>query len=317
MASASPDNVFVDDIIVPAVDGFALAGTLFLPRGRKHHTVLISSATGAPRRLYHDFSAYLASRGCVALTFDYRGTGGSRRSVISDAKRCKSLSGFQATMADWALRDASAAVAWLRGHYKDLPLAYVGHGFGGHALGLLPNNGDVSRALLIASQAGYWRHARGPERYRLYALMNYYGKPVTRVFGYLPGGLGFGADVPKGVFDQWSDWASRPRFMFDDASLAALGNFQNYIGALRAMCFSDDNLATRSAVQLLCREFTATRAQVIEIAPGDVGVSKIGHLGFFANGLRETLWRGAAEWLETKAPPVMMAQPAYPAAARA
>lgn len=317
MASASPDNVFVDDIIVPAVDGFALAGTLFLPHGRKRHAVLISSATGTPRSLYSDFASYLASRGCVVLTYDYRGTGGSRRSVISGAKPRPSLSGFQATMADWAARDATAAVAWMRGHYKDLPLSYVGHSFGGQALGLIPNNGDVSRALLIASDAGYWKHAKAPERFRLYALMNYVGKPATRLFGYLPGGIGFGADVPKGVFDQWSQWASKPRFMFDDTSLAALGNFHNYTGALRALCFSDDPAATRPAVDLLCREFTATRAQVIEITPADVGVRKIGHLGFFKTELRETLWRGAAEWLETQAPAAAIRQPVYPAAARA
>lgn len=316
MATASPDNVFVDHIIVPAVDGFALAGTLFLPRGRKRYAVLISSATGVARGLYADFAAYLASRGCVVLTYDYRGTGGSRRSVISDEKN-RSLSGFKATMADWASRDATAAVAWMRGHYKDLPLSYVGHGFGGQALGLIPNNGDVSRALLIASQAGYWKHARAPERYRLYALLNYVGKPATRMFGYLPGGIGFGADVPKGVFDQWSLWASNPRFMFDDASLAALGNFQNYTGELRAMCFSDDTTATRTAVELLCREFTSTRAQVIEIVPGDVGVRKIGHLGFFKTELRETLWRGAAEWLEAQTETVRVPPVVYSAAARA
>ena len=317
MASASPDNVFVDHIIVPAVDGFALAATLFLPRGRKLRAILISSATAAPRDLYTEFACYLASRGCVVLTYDYRGTGGSRRSVISGEKSRPSLSGFQASMADWAARDATAAVAWMRGHYKDLALSYVGHGFGGQALGLIPNNGDVSRALLIASQAGYWKHAKGRERYRLYVLMNYVGKPATRVFGYLPGGLGFGADVPKGVFDQWSSWARKPRFMFDDPNLAGLGNFQNYTGPLRAMCFSDDDAATRTATQLLCREFTATRAQVIEIAPGDVGVKKIGPHGFFKSDLRETLWRGAAEWLETQAPPVAIPEPLYSAAARA
>lgn len=317
MASTSPDNVFADHIILPAVDGFALAATLFLPRGRKRHGVLISSETAVPREMYSDFACYLASRGCVVLTYDYRGTGGSRRSVISGKKSDQSLSGFQASMADWAARDATAAVAWMRGYYKELPLSYVGHGFGGQALGLIPNNGDVSCALLVASHAGYWKYARGRERYRLYALLNYVGKPATRVFGYLPGRLGFGTDVPKGVFDQWANWARQPRFMFDDPNFAALGNFPNYTGALRAMCFSDDETATRTAAELLCREFTATRAQVIEIAPHDVGAQDIGHSGFFRNDFRETLWRGAAEWLEAEPKSARVPQPTYSAAARA
>ena len=52
----------------------------------------------------------------------------------------KSLVGFKASMSDWAALDVTAAVAWMRERYKDLPLSYVGHSFGGQALGLLPNN---------------------------------------------------------------------------------------------------------------------------------------------------------------------------------
>ena len=50
MAEAIPDDVFADDITVPAVDGYKLAATLFLARGaRRRHAVLINSATAVPR----------------------------------------------------------------------------------------------------------------------------------------------------------------------------------------------------------------------------------------------------------------------------
>ncbi len=42
------DDVFSDDITVPATDGYPLAATLFLPRGVKRHAVLINSATAVP-----------------------------------------------------------------------------------------------------------------------------------------------------------------------------------------------------------------------------------------------------------------------------
>ena len=45
-------------------------------------------------------------------------------------------------MADWAAKDVTAAVIWMRERYHNLPLAYVGHSFGGQALGLLPNNAE-------------------------------------------------------------------------------------------------------------------------------------------------------------------------------
>ena len=40
-----------------------------------------------------------------------------------------------------------------------------------------PNNAEISRALLIASQAGYWKLMASPERYRIYAMMNFSASP--------------------------------------------------------------------------------------------------------------------------------------------
>ena len=313
MAEAAPDNVFIDDIILPAVDGFALAGTLFLARGRKTHAVLINAEIGVPRETYRAFAAYLASRGCAVLTYDYRGIGGSHPTGAGSREKSPTLKGFGATMADWAARDVTAAVAWMRGRYKDLPLSYIGHGFGGQALGLIPNSTDVSRALLIAAAAGHWKQIEAPARYRAYFLANVLGTPVARLCGYMPGWLFGGADMPKGVFLQWARWTANPRYFFDDKTLPARGNFANYTGPMRTLCFTDDAFATPISVELLAKEFTATRPQVIAIDPADVGAAKIGHHGFFGSHLRESLWRGTAEWLDADAIP----QRNYPAAARA
>jgi predicted alpha/beta hydrolase len=57
----------------------------------------------------------------------------------------------------------------MRERYHARPLGYVGHSFGGQALELIANNTEVSRALLIAAQAGYWKLMASPERYRVYA----------------------------------------------------------------------------------------------------------------------------------------------------
>ena len=139
MAGPGEDDVFSDDITVPATDGYPLAATLFLPRGAKRHAVLINSATAVPRKLYRGFAGYLAKRGCAVLTYDYRGTGDSRQQVLTGYNQPKSLVGFKASMSDWAAQDIAATVAWMRERYKALPFAYVGHSFGGQALGLLPN----------------------------------------------------------------------------------------------------------------------------------------------------------------------------------
>jgi predicted alpha/beta hydrolase len=298
VAEAALDDVFIDDITFPAMDGYLLGASLFLPRGAKRHAVLINSATAVPRKIYRGFAGYLARRGCAVLTYDYRGMGDSRQRALVGYNQPKSLVGFNASLSDWAALDVSAAVAWMRERYSSLPLNYVGHSFGGQALGLIPNNSEVSRALLIAAQAGYWKLLASPERYRVYALLNFVGTPLTRLLGYAPGWSGLGEDLPKDVFLQWVSWVMRERYFFDDPRLGGLKNFPRYQGAMRALCLSDDPWATQPAVELLCSEFTSTKPEIIAITPADADVTRIGHFGFFLANHRDTLWRGAAEWIE-------------------
>jgi predicted alpha/beta hydrolase len=298
VAGAAPDDVFIDDIALPAVDGYPLGATLFLPRGPKRHAVLINSATAVPRRIYRGFAGYLAGRGCAVLTYDYRGTGGSRQRALLGYDQPRSLVGFKASMADWAALDATAAVAWMRERYHHLPLNYIGHSFGGQALGLLPNNDEVARALLIAAQAGTWKLIASPERYRVYAMLKFLGIPLTRLLGYAPGWGGLAEDLPKDVFLQWAGWVMNDGYLFDDPTLKAVENFSYYRGALRALCFSDDAWATRPAVELLCAGFVAARPEILTITPAHAGASRIGHFGFFRPAHRYTLWRSAAEWIE-------------------
>lgn len=298
MAEAALDDVFIDDITLPATDGYLLGATLFLPRGAKRHAVLINSAAAVPRKVYRGFAGYLARRGCAVLTYDYRGTGDSRQRAVVGYNQPKSLVGFKASMSDWAALDVTAAVAWMRERYKSLPLNYVGHSFGGQALGLVANNSEVSRALLVAAQAGSWRLMASPERYRVYAMLNFVGIPLTRLLGYAPGWSGLGEDLPQGVFQQWVGWVMSPRYLFDDPGLKALANFPQYSGALRALCFSDDPWATRPAVELLCSGFVSTKPEILTVTPANAGTARIGHLGFFRAEHRDTLWRGAAEWMQ-------------------
>jgi predicted alpha/beta hydrolase len=297
VAERGLDDVFSDDITVPATDGYPLGGTLYLPRGTKRHAVLINSAAAVPRKLYRGFAGYLARRGCAVLTYDYRGTGDSRPQARSGHGEPKSLAGFKASMSDWAAKDIAAAVAWMRQRYGALPFAYVGHSFGGQALGLLPNNPEISRALLIAAQAGYWKLMAAPERYRVYAMLNFIGLPLTRALGYMPGKAGLGMDLPKDVFLQWVGWVMSPRYLFD-SQLDELQNFSKFKGALRALCMSDDPWATRPAVELLCSGFTSTKPEIVSVTPAEAGVSRIGHMGFFRSEHRNTLWRDAANWIE-------------------
>ena len=297
MAEAALDDVFVDDISFPAMDGYLLGASLFLPRGAKRHAVLINSAAAVHRKLYRGFAGYLAKRGCAVLTYDYRGIGDSRQKAVVGYNQPKSLVGFKASMSDWAELDVTGAVAWMRERYHTLPLSYVGHSFGGQALGLLGNNSEVSRALLIAAQAAYWKLMAFPERYRVYALLRFVGVPLTRLLDYAPGWGGIAEDLPRDVFLQWVSWVRRKRYLFDDPKLDGVRNFPQFHGAMRALVMSDDPWATRPSVELLCSGFTSITPEIVTVTPAEAGVAKIGHFGFFRPDHRDTLWRSAAEWI--------------------
>ena len=281
-------EILIQDTTIAARDGYALAASVFVPEGRASGAVLINSATAVPRKIYRGFAGYLASQGFAVVTYDYRGIGGSRPA---------SLRGFDVRMRDWAALDVSGAIDHMRAVWPKLPLGVVGHSFGGQALGLVPNNNEIARALFVAAQAGYWRLFHSPEKYRVYALMRLLGSPVARMLGYMPGRLGIGEDLPRDVFLEWTHWVMKPRYFFDDVTLAALANFPNYRGALCAICLTDDPWATPPAVDLLCAGYTGAAVERRDIRPADVGAAKIGHFGFFRPEHRDTLWRDAAAWL--------------------
>ena len=278
----------ISDTSFPARDGYPLAATTFLPAGAAKAAVVISSAAAVPRKIYRGFASYLAGRDFAVLTYDYRGIAGSRP---------RSLVGFPARMRDWAALDTSAALEVARQNWPGVPLLMVGHSFGGQAVGLVPNNTEISRALLIAAQAGYWRLFQAPERYRVYAMMNA-GRLITRAFGYTPGWTGIGEDLPQGVFLEWADWVMSKRYFLDDPTLAELANFPRYRGALCAIGIDDDPWATPPAIDLLLSAFTGTRPERRQIDPRATGAGPIGHFGFFRPAHRDTLWRDAADWLE-------------------
>lgn len=281
-------EVLVQDTTIAARDGYPLAATVFTPEGPPRGTVLINSATAVPRKIYRGFAGYLAERGFAALTYDYRGVAGSRP---------HSLKGFKTRMRDWAALDVAAAIDHMRLVWPAAGLSVVGHSFGGQAVGLVPNNSEISRALLVASQAGYWRLFHAPERYRVYVMMRLVGVPVARMFGYVPGRLGIGEDLPGDVFLEWARWVAKRRYFFDDPTLTEIANFPRYRGPLRAICLADDPWATAAAVDLLCSGFTGTTPQRVDIHPRDICVDRIGHFGFFRPEHRDTLWREAADWL--------------------
>ncbi len=279
---------------LPARDGYELAGTLFLPEAPIEAApfVLVGPAMGVPRRFYRRFATYLADQGLPALSFDYRGIGGSAPD---------DLRGFEATLYDWAEQDMAGVLDWIEETQAPDRIVLAGHSVAGQLFGLVPGRDRVERVLTVTSVKGHWR--LWPRRHRPKLLWLWYVviPALTRTVGYFPArltGLG-GEDLPRGVAETWSRWGRHPDYMVDPEGRALYDGFASYQGHVRAYTFTDDWYAPWEPSQALIELFEQATTEHLHVDPTDRGLDGIGHFGFFRPpiGRQGGLWDEAVIWL--------------------
>jgi len=186
-----------------ANDGYVLSACHFQAQ-KPIGMIIVASAAGVPQKFYRKFSEYAASQNFDVVTFDYRGIGKSAP---------PSLKGFAADFCDWAQKDLTALVEELS--KQSLPLFYVGHSFGGHALGLIGNHRYLRAAYLFGLGAGW--HGWMPifEQFRVQLLWHVVAPVLISYQKYLGwSALGMGEDLPLGVYQQWKRWCRFPNYFF-------------------------------------------------------------------------------------------------------
>ncbi|MDX1375335.1 MAG: alpha/beta fold hydrolase [Burkholderiales bacterium] len=269
-------------------DGVRLGATLFRPDKAAARAVAIQAATGVKQTYYADFAAYLAARGFMVLTYDYRGIGRSRPA---------SLKGYPATMRDWAERDVPAALEHLERAAPGARLMAVGHSFGGQIYGLLPQRERIAAALLVGAQSGYWRHWPGMQRAGMWVFTHLLIPGLTRLQGYAAASrIGMGEDLPAGVALEWVRWCRHPEYVV--GVLGAHADYARFRAPLLVISPTDDRYAPPAAVEALRSLYPAAEVEIRRVTPREVGAQRIGHFGFFREPFRDTLWREAADWLE-------------------
>jgi predicted alpha/beta hydrolase len=290
--SAPSLPIAIRDVAIPAEDGRALAATLFEPSGKASVSApLVGIAAGAsvPRRFYARFATYLAERGSIALTFDYRDVAGSRAGP---------LAGSATRMRDWCLLDVAGVLTWASRTYPGRSIYWVGHSMGGFATGLAHNNHLIARQLNVTTLSGYWGRMAVPERYRVLILMGGLAPLIIRFAGYMPGRIMGGEDMPPQAFLEWRRWCMHPEFLFSDPALPEQANFAKLRAPMRFIQIADDPWGTPGNVGHMASHFTGSTDRALwPMSPAQGGVAKIGHFGFFRPELRDTLWREAVDWL--------------------
>ena len=287
------------DITLPALDGQPLAGTLF-ECAEPRAVLLINSGTGIPRWFYARLATYACERNWVVLTYDYRGVGGSAP---------RSLRGYSASFRDWGQQDIAGAIRWLSERYPALKLYVLGHSAGGQQLGLADNVDRVQAALFITVSTGYWRGMPSLYGYFTLSLWKAYFPLTGYLYGYVPAKkLRLGENLPVGVVQEWGAWCLEPNYMaafFDEGGSKATPNgapfgptyFDRAKFPIRAYYFPDDPIATRENAHPMLALYHQASIETQWIHPSDIGVSKIGHLGFFRPRVGLPLWDDALHWL--------------------
>lgn len=261
-------------VLFKTKDGAELVGQLYLPPHPAFAIVVLNGATGVPQRFYRHFARWLANeRGLACLTYDYRDSGRS----VSGAMR-----GSAATMSDWAITDAEAARRAARKLMPDTPMWIIGHSLGAMMIPAQDNIADIARIIGVAS--GMVHISDHPLSYRWLAWLFWYGlgPAATALFGYTPGrALGFGEDLPPGVYWQWRRWCT------------TLGFFQRELGqnlpefrpdrlnaSVRFFSLKDDVMTTPDCVQRLADLYKTAKHTTLD--PADHNLGKVGHLGLFS-----------------------------------
>lgn len=255
-------------------EGAVLTGQLRRPTGPPRAAVVIHCATGAPAGFYRGFAEWLvAERDCAVLTYDYRDFGTSLHRPLPQAK---------ATMADWGLRDQAAALAALGDLVPGAPRWVVGHSLGGLMMGFHPAMEGVDRVITVAS--GMVHQSDHPFGFGLQArafwsLM----PPVVQALGYMPGKrFGFGADIPKGVYQDWRRWClTRGFYLGDVGTRLPMPDPQRVTARMRIVAVEDDVWCPAPAVWRMMAIYPQALKQQLTLRPADHGLRRIGHLGAF------------------------------------
>ncbi|KQV80444.1 alpha/beta hydrolase [Massilia sp. Root351] len=286
-------------VALHAADGYPLTALRYRSHGPERARLIVAGATGVPQGFYRRFAEYAAANGYTVLTLDYRGIGLSKPAT---------LRGFRMDYLDWGRLDLAAAVEAVAagdgvgggaGPGQAVPLYMVGHSYGGHAFGLLPNHDKVDGLYTFATGAGWHGWMPLAERLRVKVMWNIIGPLLTRWKGCLAWSkLGMGEDLPLDVYRQWKHWCRFPHYFFDDPQMrqvaAGFGTVRAPIMAVNAI---DDLWAPPNSRDAFMRGYRNAPWFGITIDPAASGLGKIGHMGYF-RPQAQALWGAALDWFD-------------------
>lgn len=267
---------------ITTADGVVISANVYEPAVDVVGAVLIVPAMGVPQRFYEGFARWLNGEGFRVMTFDYRGMGLSRRGPLRDV---------DADIFVWSERDVGAAADALASMSSGVPLTWIGHSLGGQIVPFVPGRERFAKIITVAAGSGFWKQ-NAPALKKKVWFFWYGAVPVaTPLFGYFPGArLGMVGDLPRGVVEQWRRWCLDPEYVVGVED-GARARYADVVTPLTSFSFSDDDMMSADNINSLHGFYSGAPRSMRRFAPGDLGVKKVGHFGFFRKEMEAPIWK--------------------------
>lgn len=275
-------DVARQDVTLNTDGGHKISVRVF-PAPEARSVVVVAGAMGVGQHCYEKFARFLCSQGFTAITFDYFGSGASLTTPMKDCP---------VRLTEWATEDCQAVIRFAREQCPGQRLHWIGHSVGGQLLGLTPGVNDLDNIVTIACGSGYWRENAAPTR-RVAWLLWYFLAPVSlRLLGYFPGKrLNIVGDLPPNVMRQWRRWCLNREYAVGAEGPSVRQQYAAVRVPITTVAFTDDEMMSRRNTESLHGFFSNAPVTLRFIDPADIGEKHIGHLGWFRDRYRDSLWR--------------------------
>ncbi len=162
---------------------------------------------------------------------------------------------------------------------------------------MAPSASRVTRALFVASQSGFKGHWDGIAYWRVAAIWHLMIPIASRVWGYLPGFLGVGEEVPAGVAREWARWGRHPDYLMRDGGPERRAVYAALRFPIRSLAIADDTYAPERAAAALLEFYAGAPRELRVVRPTDLGRATLGHFGPFRATEGAALWPEIADWI--------------------
>lgn len=278
----------VRPVTIECKDKMSLSATLFFPEEKTSSCdyIVICAALGVSQTFYHGFAVYLCSKGYGAVTFDFRGTGGSKGMHNDNPK-----------LSDWAVQDMEAVISYVLNLPGSNKAFLVGHSVGGQLFCLSESSGKLSGAVLVAASFPYWKRWAFPRKWLMFIFF-FILIPVLGIGKTFPTKrIGLSSqNMPSSLINDWGRWARHPDYAAAPKFKLGTDLYQKCRLPILSFGFDDDTYAPVISVERLLNAFE--QADIKNIIVKGSERNGMGHFGFFRQNKSEDLWSDVIRWIK-------------------